>query len=204
MKDEVLIEEKPTLAGIEVANANPLGLTAFALTAFTMSMFTTGLLPESVSNVGLAMGYFFGGAGMLLAGLWAFFARSTFGATAYCSYGFYFLSYTYYMVEMEKDAANRDKTHVALGVFLLGWTIFTICMTIISYRTFRALFIMFVFLTLDYFFNMVGAWADSKSATKAGGWFGLMAASTALYCAMSIVVTDTWKEEVLPLGHYKA
>src|SRR6476660_2611776 len=70
------------------ADPAPLGLAAFALTTFMLSGHNATFIPDLVW-VGLAL--FYGGAIPLLAGMWEFRNRNVFGATAFSTYGGFWL-----------------------------------------------------------------------------------------------------------------
>src|SRR6202165_3832301 len=73
-----------------VANPAPLGLSAFALTTFVLSSANALLFTTNAIVIGLAL--FYGGVVQLIAGVQEFRAGNTFGATAFCSYGGFWLS----------------------------------------------------------------------------------------------------------------
>ncbi len=83
---ELAEETRPVLP---VADPAPLGLAAFALTTFVLSAHNAGWAPELIF-VGLA--FFYGGLAQFAAGMWEFKNRNTFGATAFSSYGAFWLS----------------------------------------------------------------------------------------------------------------
>ena len=71
-----------------IADPAPLGLAAFALTTFLLSAFNAGWMtdaPAALAWLGYAFAY--GGLGQLLAGMWEFRNRNVFGATAFSTYG---------------------------------------------------------------------------------------------------------------------
>ena len=78
-------------AAVATANPAPLGLSAFALTTFVLSSANAGFL--ATGNVVLGLAFFYGGLVQLLAGLQEFKAGNTFGATAFCSYGGFWLAF---------------------------------------------------------------------------------------------------------------
>jgi succinate-acetate transporter protein len=65
----------------------------FATTTFVLSMYNVSARGVSTPNVvlGLAIGY--GGLVQLLAGMWEFAVGNTFGATAFSSYGGFWISF---------------------------------------------------------------------------------------------------------------
>src|SRR5436305_9415234 len=88
----VLAEERALPTVVEAgpaADPAPLGLAAFALTTFILSGHNATFIPDVVW-VGLAL--FYGGMIQLLAGMWEFRNRNVFGATAFSTYGGFWLS----------------------------------------------------------------------------------------------------------------
>src|SRR5438045_9727007 len=87
----VLAEDRPAtlFEPVPAADPAPLGLAAFALTTFVLSGHNATFIPD-VIWVGLAL--FYGGATQLLAGMWEFRNRNVFGATAFSTYGGFWLS----------------------------------------------------------------------------------------------------------------
>src|ERR1700761_8073240 len=71
-----------------------LGLGAFALTTFVLSFANAGwILSGGEAVLGLAL--FYGGAAQVVAGVWEFANKNTFGATAFCSYGLFWMAAWY-------------------------------------------------------------------------------------------------------------
>src|SRR6476620_11804697 len=87
--------------GAHIADPAPLGLAAFALTTFFLSCVNAGWVPASVEPVvfGLALAY--GGGAQLLAGMWEFAKGNTFGATAFSSYGAFWISFWWLTAHLE-------------------------------------------------------------------------------------------------------
>src|SRR5229473_7795562 len=121
--------ERSESAAATTANPAPLGLSAFALTTFVLSSANAGLFKGGAIVLGLAL--FYGGIVQVLAGLQEFRAGNTFGATAFCSYGGFWMSLGFVLLPFfaggTKNLVDLLGTDAAagVGVFLLGWTIFT-------------------------------------------------------------------------------
>src|SRR4051812_2732934 len=79
----------PALYATAVADPAPLGLAAFALTTFLLSGHNASFIPD-VIWLGAAL--FYGGLAQLLAGMWEFRNRNVFGATAFSTYGGFWLA----------------------------------------------------------------------------------------------------------------
>src|SRR5579859_715251 len=75
-----------------IANPAPLGLSAFALTTFVLSAINSGIAPAGATNIIVGLALFYGGISQMLAGMWEFKAGNTFGATAFTSYGGFWLA----------------------------------------------------------------------------------------------------------------
>lgn len=181
------------------ATADPgaLGLAGFAMTTFVLSVFNAGLLSESLEPVVLPLALFYGGIAQFLAGMWEFKRNNTFAATAFSSYGAFWMAFAAYvhLVVPTLDKANADN---ATGLFLLGWTIFTAYMTVASLRTSGAIVAVFAPLTVTFLLLAVGAFAGSTGLDRIGGWVGLLTALTAWYASFATVTNSTWKREVIP------
>src|SRR2546430_5439017 len=85
----VMEETRAAPAPLVVADPAPLGLAAFALTTFMLSGHNATFMPDLIW-VGLAL--FYGGMTQLLAGMWEFRNRNVFGATAFSTYGGFWMS----------------------------------------------------------------------------------------------------------------
>src|SRR5438445_6835864 len=115
-----------------IANPAPLGLSAFALTTFVLSSSNAGFLfskAEGATLIVVGLAIFYGGIVQLIAGVQEFRAGNTFGATAFCSYGGFWLALGFILLPLfsGKNVVELIGTDAAtgVGVFLLGWTIFT-------------------------------------------------------------------------------
>ena len=81
----------PTAAAMSIADPAPLGLAAFALTTFVLSFFNAGIVSDTGEPVVLGVALAYGGIAQVLAGMWEFRNNNTFGATAFTSYGAFWL-----------------------------------------------------------------------------------------------------------------
>ncbi|SGZ06107.1 BQ5605_C031g10919 [Microbotryum silenes-dioicae] len=110
------------------ANPAPLGLCGFALTTFMLSLINVGARGVATPNVVVGPALFYGGLAQLLAGMWEFAVGNTFGATAFSSYGAFWLSYAFIVSPWSSIASSyKVEADFASGVafFLWGWFIFT-------------------------------------------------------------------------------
>ncbi|WP_329171949.1 acetate uptake transporter [Streptomyces sp. NBC_01477] len=181
-----------------VADPGPLGLAGFAATTFVLSSFNAHLIDADLLPVVLPLALFYGGLVQLLAGMWEFRKGNTFGATAFGSYGAFWLSYAAYVKFVVGDLPP-DTAHQATGLFLLIWAIFTVYMTVAALRTNGALLAVFVALAATFVVLTVAEFAESTTTTKVGGWIGLLTALLAWYASFAVVTNSTWKRAVVPV-----
>src|SRR5260370_40904331 len=106
-----------------IATPAALGLGGFALTAFVLS--THNAIPTQAPDltwVGLA--FFYGGLAQFAAGMWEFKTGNTFGATAFSTYGAFWMSLaTFLVIALDGHIASSDAGK-NLGWFLLAFAIF--------------------------------------------------------------------------------
>jgi len=191
------IAERPVAPDITVADPAPLGLAAFALTTFVLSLANAQVWKTAgVSAVALALAY--GGTVQLLAGMWEFKRNNTFGATAFSSYGGFWISF-FVLVFIVKAT-----DHQAVGTYLMAWAIFTAYMTVAALRVSGAVLLVFVLLTVTFVLLAVGEYQTTgilhvSGWTKAGGWVGVATAAAAWYASFAGVTNSTFKRVVLPV-----
>jgi succinate-acetate transporter protein len=203
--DDRAAGQERTAAGIDatassaaIADPGPLGLAAFAATTFLLSLFNAKIVKnESLESVVLPLALFYGGLAQLLAGMWEFKKANTFGATAFTSYGAFWLSFAAY-VKFVKPGLPAADAHTATGLFLLVFTIFTAYMFIASMRVSGAVALVFATLAATFVLLTIGNLSDTSSITKIGGYLGIITAICAWYASFATVTNDTWKRTLLP------
>jgi succinate-acetate transporter protein len=179
-------------AAAAIANPAPLGLSAFALTTFVLSSGNAGLYTGASGVVGLAL--FYGGLAQFVAGIHEFRTGNTFGATAFCSYGAFWLAVGF-------DVWQPNLLGAGFSYFLLGWTIFTAMMFLGTLRSNVALMAVFAFLTLTFLSLTLGEFGGKGSVfTSLGGWLGIITALIAWYTALAGVLASGAATFKLPVG----
>jgi succinate-acetate transporter protein len=179
-----------------IANPAPLGLGGFALTTFVLSLFNAGVLDEKGEPVVLGLALAYGGGAQLLAGMWEFRTGNTFGATAFTSYGAFWISFYLLVVFFapQLGAAAGE----AIGWYLIAWGIFTGYMFIASLRTSAAVALVFILLAATYIVLGIGETSATTGISRLGGWLGILTAIAAWYASFAEVTNATWDRQVLP------
>jgi succinate-acetate transporter protein len=185
-----------------IGDPAPLGLAAFALTTFVLSFFNAGLVSDKGLPVVLGLALAYGGITQLLAGMWEFRNNNTFGATAFTSYGAFWISY--FVLEQfhasKIPAANLGK---AVGLYLIAWGIFTTYMWIASFRVSVAVMVVFALLAATFIVLGIGEANGTSSIVKAGGWIGIATAIAAWYASFAGVTNKTFGRVILPVRELK-
>ena len=183
-----------------IADPGPLGLAAFATTTFVLSCINAQLVPATVADAFLTLGLFYGGLAQLLAGMWEFKKNNTFGATAFTSYGAFWMALAG-MVYCEKLGLINygEDGAIGSGLFLLAWTIFTFYMWIGSMAVNKALTYVFTTLLLTFILLDLEKFGVLANGIPAG-FMGLACAAGAWYASAAGVINSTHGKIVLPLG----
>jgi uncharacterized protein len=190
-------------AGWSVADPGPLGLAAFALTTFVLSMFNADLVSKAGEPVVLGLALAYGGIAQVLAGMWEFRTGNTFGAVAFTSFGAFWLSFWAYVALYAHEIPNKVDAGHAVGLYLIGWGIFTTYMFVASLRTTVAISVVFALLAVTFFLLGIGNSGAHTSIVKLGGWFGLATAVAAWYASFAAVTNSTFGRTVLPVKPLK-
>jgi succinate-acetate transporter protein len=181
----------------KIANPGPLGLCGFALTTFLLSSVNAGILSATDDKLVIGLALFYGGIAQLLAGMWEFRTGNTFGATAFASYGAFWLSFAAILLGWGISTAPTSK---AIGFYLLGWAIFTGLMMLASLRTNGATAAVFIALFITFLLLALGALGDNSNLHKAGGYVGIVTAILAWYTALAGVLSSVFGgKSVLPV-----
>ncbi|KAI9499684.1 GPR1/FUN34/yaaH family-domain-containing protein [Zychaea mexicana] len=193
-------------APVTIANPGPLGLCGFALTTLVLSLHnaSAGMPTGSPNNVVVGLAFFYGGLVQLLAGMWEFRTGNTFGATAFSSYGGFWLSYAIMFIPGANIQAAYDDhpgllAH-SLGIYLTAWAIFTALMLIAAHRSSVAMIALFFCLTITFILLAAADFHGSNGAKVAGGALGVVTACIAWYNALAGLLTKESSYFLLPTG----
>jgi succinate-acetate transporter protein len=204
----VLAQDRPTtlIESIPAADPAPLGLAAFALTTFLLSGHNASFIPDAVW-IGPAL--FYGGLAQFAAGMWEFRNRNVFGATAFSTYGGFWMGLGIIVVlaDVSKTfAASLAGTDLTNGLawFLFAFAVFNTYMMLWSMRVSTAVFMVFLTLEITEIMLVIGFFNISHGGTEwwlhAGGWAGIVTAAVAWYTSAAGVVNGMAPAPVLPVG----
>jgi uncharacterized protein len=185
-------EPSPTRS-FGIADPGPLGLAAFALTTFLLSIFNAGW---TTSSAWLPYALAYGGLVQLLAGMWEFRRDNTFGATAFGTYGAFWLGLWFYFT---KVATPKTIPH-DLALILLAFAIFNTVLLICAAKVNMAVFAVFLTLEVTEILLAIGNHAGNTNIIKAGGIVGVITAAAAWYASFAGVFNSLAGRSSLPVG----
>ena len=191
---------RPSVGGLTIADPVPVGIAGFGMTTFILSCVNAGFFGgTSATPMVLGLAIFYGGLVQLLAGMWAFRRGETFVAVAFCSYGGgFWLSY-FFLVYFIAPHLAPSVAGNAIGLYLLGWLIFTFYMTIAALKTNAAVLAVFITLTATYLFLVLAEFGINPSDLQPiAGYIGITCGVTAWYVAFAHVTNATFDRELIP------
>jgi hypothetical protein len=187
---------QPAAAAAPVADPGPLGLAAFALTTFLLSAanarWTNG---NSAGTAFLGYALAYGGGAQLLAGMWEFRNKNVFGATAFSSYGAFWIGLYFWLRDTGTASTGHD-----LGWILLAFAIFNTYRLILSTQVNLAVFAVFLTLELTEIFLFIGNFTSSAGLTQVGGYIGVITALCAWYTSAAGVANGLGGRLRIPVG----
>ena len=195
----VAAESRPIMTA-PAADPAPLGLGAFALTTFLLSAANAGWMTAATGSAWLGYAFAYGGLCQLLAGMWEFRNRNVFGATAFSTYGGFWIGLGLWAILVAPTAASADAAHHDLGWILLAFAIFNTYMLMWSTQVNMAVFGVFLTLELTEIILFIGFFAGSSGVIKLGGYVGVLTALVAWYASAAGVINGMRGTPFLPVG----
>jgi len=193
---------------IKLANPAVLGLTCFGITTVMLNVHNAGIIKMDPTILGL--GLFVGGLAQIIAGIMEFRKGNTFGTTAFLAYGtfwmslvFWVMSGSYKFMQVAK-AAGFQVGAKGLAWYLLVWGIFTLFMTISTFKVNRVLQYVFISLTVLFILLAIGFGWGNTAIIKTAGVVGITTGLAAMYLAQAELVNETYDKTVLPIWPMKA
>jgi uncharacterized protein len=202
-------DEQRTIMMAPAADPAPLGLAAFALTTFLLSAANAGWMTKATGDAWVGYAFAYGGVAQLLAGMWEFRNRNVFGATAFGTYGSFWIGLALWARLVAPPPAGAGPVvaaaHAAaatkdLGWILLAFAIFNTYMLLWSTMVNAAVFGVFLTLEATEIILFIGFFSGSSGIIKFGGYVGIVTALVAWYASAAGVANGMRGTPLLPVG----
>jgi len=167
------------------------------MTTVLLNLHNAGLFP--LDTMILAMGIFYGGMAQVIAGIMEWKKGNTFGTTAFCSFGFFWLTLVGLLV-MPQMGWAQPPSSIAMAAYLIMWGIFTGVMFIGTLKLNRALQFIFGSLTLLFLLLAIADITGSAVIKQIAGFEGIICGLSAIYTALAQVLNEIYKRVVAPIG----
>ncbi len=193
-----MADETRTIMTAPAADPAPLGLAAFALTTFLLSAANANWMGSASGDAWLGYAFAYGGLGQLLAGMWEFRNRNVFGATAFSTYGGFWIGLGLWALLVAPAAGPKAAKDVAW--ILLAFAIFNTYMLLWSSMVNTAVFVVFLTLEATEVVLFIGNFAANANIVKIGGYVGILTALSAWYASAAGVGNGMAGRVLLPVG----
>jgi len=191
---------QPATGASGIADPAPLGLAAFALTTFLLSAANAGWMGAASGNAWLGYAFAYGGLVQLLAGMWEFRNRNVFGATAFSTYGAFWIGLFLWVQFVLPHILRPSVAAHDLGWILLAFAIFNTYMLIMATQVNLAVFAVFLTLELTEILLFIGNFTTNSGTIKAGGYVGVLTALVAWYTSAAGVSNGLAGRVRFPVG----
>jgi hypothetical protein len=182
------------------SNPAPLGLFGFGMTTVLLNLANAGVF--SLTSMVLAMGIFYGGIAQVIAGVMEWKKNNMFGAVAFTSFGFFWLTVVGLLVMPTMNwAAAADKN--GMVAFFTLWGLFTLFMFVATLKINRALQVVFATLVILFALLALHEATGSSGLGKFAGYEGILCGASAIYAAVAQIWNEYYGRAVLPLGTVK-
>ncbi len=185
----------------KLANPAPLGLMGFGMTTVLLNIHNAGFFP--LGSMILAMGIFYGGLAQIIAGIMEYKKGNTFGETAFCSYGLFWLTLVALIVMPNMGIGVNSAPTGFVGWYFFMWGLFTFAMWFGTWGKNRALQFVFFSLTVLFWLLAIRDWTGSELIGTIAGFEGIICGLSAIYLAMAEVLQENFGKWVLPIGLIK-
>lgn len=200
-----------------IADPAPLGLAAFALTTLLLSAKNAGWMTHATGSAWLGFAFAYGGLAQFAAGMWEFRRGNTFGATAFGTYGAFWIGLALWVelvanpavAGIAKAPSTAGATVAALnhdlGWITLAFAVVTLFLMVLTSQVNVAIFTVFLLLFVTLVILAIGNFGAGSAllptgTIKLGGYLGLITALVAFYASAAGVAAGMGGRIQFPVG----
>lgn len=191
------VEPKPVLAAPGIANPAPLGLLCFGMTTVMLMFINAKWVEPATLNAMMMYACFYGGFGQMVAGVFEMVKGNTFAATAFFSYGAFWMAWyvAQFVVKTAAVAGTAVPAFSGAKAFPVGetlimvlWGVFTFLFWIPTLRKNGCLCTVFGTLWVTFLLLAGGQW--SAACSQAAGYIGFVCGCSAIYTAFAEIYQE--------------
>ena len=192
------------MAGQPTGNPAVVGLAGFGMTTLLLQFHNLGWCG---SGIIFCTALAFGGGAQLIAGFQEFKAGNNFGYSAFVSYGAFWiaLALMFLVLDLQHVQGSFIGDHLKisgfdLGMFLLGFTLYTAILWIGSMAVHMAMFLTFLTLLLGFIGLDLVFLAGMKNLLIITAWDLVVCALLAWYMMAHVIFLQVFGRDILPVG----
>ena len=167
------------------------------MTTALLNLHNAGLF--SMGSVIFATGIFYGGLARIIAGIMEWKKNNTFAATAFISYGFFWITLVF-IILMPVFGWGGAFSKEGFIAFLAVWGLLSLVMFLITFGLSKALQIVFGLLTLLFLLLIIGNAMGSETILYIAGGVGILCGLSAMYTALAEIMNEVYKKKIAPLA----
>ncbi len=198
-------------------NVSAFGSIGFGFATILLALYFAEILDSNGLSVILATALFAGGLSPLIAGLWSLKTGNTFAASAFLLGAIFWFSYVF-TAFLPALGITTPIIESALAMwvqvpYFFLWGLLAFWLFLGSMKTHRILQIFFFLLAIFFWLLALGHWFAWDTWTNSGsmvtainvlaGWEGVVCGFIGIYYGLALILKDTYKRDILPLGKIK-
>ena len=178
-----------------LANPAPLGLLGFGMTTVLLNIHNAGFF--EINSMILAMGVFYGGLAQIFAGLCEFKKGNTFGTLAFTSYGLFWWTLVFILVNPWGAVATE---HFPMALYFIAWGVFTFFLFIGTLNGNTGTKVVFFTLTILFALLAIRDLTGSALIGTIAGWEGIFCGLSAMYVGLAETLNEKLGRVIMPIG----
>ncbi|MFP4098545.1 MAG: acetate uptake transporter [Alphaproteobacteria bacterium] len=178
-----------------IGNPAAVGLAGFGLSTLLLQMHNIGLI--GIEPV-IWIGFVFGGAAQMIAGLQEQKTGNNFGYSAFTSYGAFWI--TLCLILVANKLEFYETSSVDLGWFLGVWGLYTTILFLGAIKIHCAMATTFLTLMLGFYLLAAGHIAQIDALNKIAAIVLIASAFSALYMMAGVILNDIYGRTLIRMG----
>ncbi|GLI64822.1 hypothetical protein VaNZ11_008119 [Volvox africanus] len=168
-----------------IGDPGPFGLLCFGMTTCMLMFIYTGWAESNFLPTVMCYAMFYGGFGQFVAGVLELIRGNTFGGTAFCSYGAFWMGWFLLEFLSHQDADAYPLARVGKTLWCALWALLTGGLFVTTLCKNGCLMTIFSSLVVTFILLAGGEWSDK--CHQAAGYVGFFCGASAIYAAFAFL-----------------